>query len=161
METNTEKRGPGRPPRKEQNQKRRRRREGMGIERNLRLFIPEDVKDPDYHYHWINDKPGRLHARTVQDDYDIVTEEELKGEKHDGEGTQVKRAIGTGENGEWMYSYLCRKPKDFYVEDKAKEQERIAQFERQAREGIPASNDGLDTDDHAYVPEGRRNVIGR
>lgn len=147
----------GRQPRKEKLKKERRRRGGMGLETNMRLHIPDEQKDPNYHYHWLNDSPGRIIAKTKQDDYDIVTEAELKV---GGENVQVKRAVGTGANGEWQYAYLCKKPKEYYDSDKAKEQEDIASAEKATKEGAPPAVDGLNTADHAYVPKDHRNVIG-
>ena len=151
------KRGPGRPPRQEAVKKSRRRREGLGLDRNLRLHVPEGVKDPNFHYHWINDNPGRILNKTVQDDYDIVTEEDLRGEKlGEGEGTQVKRAVGTGPDGGWKYAYLCRKPKDFYKEDQKTEQAEIDAKMKAIKQG---SQEGLGKEDHSYVPKGHQNVV--
>ncbi len=147
----------GRTPRKEKVKKERRRRSGLGLETNMRLHIPDDQKDPNYHYHWLNDSPGRIAAKTVKDDYDIVTEAELR---EGGENVQVKRAVGTGANGEWQYAYLCKKPKEYYDGDKATEQESIASAEKAAKEGAPPGADGLSTSDHGYVPDGHKNVIG-
>ena len=148
---------PGRPDRKEDVKKVRRRREGMGVERNQRLNVPEKWKDPNFHYHWINETPGRIMNKTEQDDYDIVTEEEMRGEKlGTGEGTQVKRAVGTGADGQWQYAYLCRKPKDFYKTDKLEEQAEIAKKMDAIKHG---SAEGLDKDDQAYTPRGHQNVI--
>ena len=151
------KRSPGRPPRQDTVKKTRRRREGLGLDRNLRLHVPEDWKDKNFHYHWINDTPGRLMNKTVQDDYDIVTEEELRGEKiGEGEGTQVKRAVGTGADGGWQYAYLCRKPKDFYDEDKQSEQAEIDSKMQSIKQG---NQEQIGKGDHAYVPKGHQNVI--
>ena len=155
----------GRAPRKEESKKRRRRREGIGIEGSLRLHVPEEAKDPNFHYHWLTDKPGRIQAKTVNDDYDIVTEQELQArlDKKDytagDKDTQAMRAVGYGENGQWMNAYLCKKPKEFYDEDKAKEQEDIAEAMKATKEGLPGGSDGLGTADHVYTPEDRVNVI--
>jgi len=151
------KRSPGRPPRQEAVKKVRRRRDDLGIERNQRLNVPESWKDPKFHYHWINETPGRIMNKTEQDDYDIVTEEEIRGEKlGDGEGTQVKRAVGTGADGQWQYAYLCRKPKEYYEEDKKKEQAEIELKMKSIQKGNP---EGMDKEDHAYTPRGHQNVI--
>lgn len=144
----------GRPDRKEEVKTERRRRNGMGLDRNRRLHYAEDKKDPAYEYRWANDTPGRIAGLTEQDDYDIVMED---GEG--GEGTPVKRAVGTGPSGEWKHAYLVRKPKKYYEADKKEEQDSIADAEQDMKEKPAPSADGLSRNDHAYVPQDRVNVI--
>lgn len=182
MEQEQERRKPGRPPnvpvqrsegredRKEQTQKARRRRQGLGLERNKRIVIPDAAKDPNYHYYVANDTPGRMHGLTKNDDYDVVTQDMLdnqlrksRGEEplpEGGDGSPVKIPVGTGRDGQWMYGYLLRKPKEYYEADKAQEQKSIADAEKVMKEGPAPSADGLNRADHAYVPSGHRNQIG-
>jgi len=179
-----ERRGPGRPPkaepavarsegrqdRKEEIKTARRRRQGMGRDRNKRIVIPDAAKDPNYHYYVANDTPGRIDQLTKNDDYDIVTKEMLenqlrksRGEEavpQDGDGTPARIAVGTGKDGQWMYGYVLRKPKEFHDEDKAKEQASLADAEKAMKDGPASSASGLSSADHAYVPKGHRNVIG-
>ena len=70
----------GRPPRDQVEQTERRRRQPGSLNRmgTSALSIPEECKDPDYHYHWVNDVRGRVQALTTHDDYDIVTIDELE-----------------------------------------------------------------------------------
>lgn len=159
--TETEiKRGPGRPPRKQVEKKKRRRRDDMSLSRHDRLAVPENAKDPNYQYRWVNDSPGRIHALTQMDDYDVVTEEELSGQEYDGEGTPVRRALGFGPGGDEYHAYLCKKPREYYEADKAKEQEAIAEVEKAAEQGVAPGEDGLTSADHAYVPRGHQNRLG-
>ena len=62
-----DKRGPGRPKRSEEVKAVRRRRGSMGADRDLKLHVPDDLKDPDFVYRWVNDKPGRVAQRTIPD----------------------------------------------------------------------------------------------
>lgn len=161
-----EKRGPGRPPRKQEVKQRRRRRTEMGVSRHDPLAIPEKAKDKNFVYRFINDVPGRVQSLTQLDDYDVVTEEELNarlaGEDfvESSEGTPVVRKTRGFDGGE-MDVYLVKKPKDYYEADKAEEQEAIAQVEKAAEEeGITPGKDGLTAADNAYVPKGHRNRLG-
>lgn len=147
------KRGPGRPPRQEEVKQRRRRREGLGAERNLKLNVPESMKDPNFVYRWVNDRPGRVLQMTTMDDWEkapIVTEQNA------GEGTVETRVVdkSVGER-----AVLLRKPKDFYEADKAEEQKLLDARDETMRRGAPDSQEGLSSSDNAYVPGGR-NIIG-
>ena len=155
------KRPVGRPPRQEEVKAERRRRAGSGIERHLRLSIPEEYKDPNYVYRWINDNLDRVKLKTTQDDWDIVHEHELPNatvKQGEGEGTPIKRIVGRGPDGLPMPAYLCRKRKDYYQADKAKEQKAIEDAENAVlTHKTAAGSQGLNPsspDDKAYIPGG-------
>jgi hypothetical protein len=132
----------------------RRRRAGMGLERTLKLYYPEALKDPNFEYRWINDSPGRIEAKTVDDDWDVVTE------KRNGAAAKVRRPVDTGRTGQPLYAVLCRKPKHLYQQDKAEEQKVINAQEEAMRRGPVASPPGDSVESSTtYVPGGR-NVIG-
>src|SRR3990167_3871638 len=114
-----ERRGPGRPSRQETMQRQRRRRDTLDHGRNLKLHVPDEAKDPEFYYRWINNRPGRVRDLTHADDYDIVSSEELASKSL---GTTVERAASKF-NDETMI--LVRKRKEFYDADKAKEQKAI------------------------------------
>lgn len=146
------KRGPGRPPRQEEVKQRRRRREGLGADRNLKLNVPESMKDPNFVYRWVNDRPGRVQQLTTMDDWEkapVVTEQNA------GEGTVETRVVdkSVGER-----AVLLRKPKEFYEADKAEEQKQLDARDEALRHGAPQSSEGL-SGPEAYVPGGR-NIIG-
>lgn len=163
-------RGPGRPPnqpatRAQEVQLKRRRREGMGAERNMKLHIPEDAKDPNFTYRWVNDRPGRVRNLTIQDDYDVVSANELNGAGLDlengpaAEGSVMKRT-GDKFTGESMV--LLKKPKEFYLKDKAEEQKLIDARDALLRKAPPTdSGDGLTAKDNAYIPGGRNIIAGK
>lgn len=142
----TPKRGPGRPPRTEEVRQQRRRRADTGSTAGLKMYVHPDAKDPNYEYRIFNDSPGRIHSKTVMDDWDIVTIDQMHG-KHDpgrqhGEGTQVQFLAGEGKDRKAMSAYLCRKPKDLYEQDKKQEQAAIRAQEEEMRRGHVASPHG-------------------
>jgi hypothetical protein len=146
------KRGPGRPPRQEEVKQRRRRREGLGADRNLKLAVPENLKDPNFVYRWVNDRPGRVQQLTTMDDWEkapVVTEQNA------GEGTVETRVVdkSVGER-----AVLLRKPKEFYEADKAEEQKQLDARDEALRRAPPQDPQGL-SGPEAYVPNGR-NIIG-
>lgn len=150
-------------PRQDEVKERRRRREGSGAERNMKLHVPEEAKDPKHVYRWVNDRPGRVRQLTQQDDYEVVSSTEMGGETpiENGpaaEGTVMARAADkiTGER-----MVLLKKPKDYYEKDKAEEQKALDARDELLRKGLPVSQEGLSGKDHAYVPGGRNVVGGR
>lgn len=163
-----EPRRPGRPSnaerasRAEETQTRRRRRESLGNDRNLKLYIPESAKDENFVYRWVNARDGRVRHLTQEDDWDVVHAGDLKGGDPDpiksiSEGTVMQR-VGNQVTGENMA--LLRKPKEFFEEDKKKEQASIDALEETMRRGPMPNSEGLGASDHAYVPGGR-NIVGR
>lgn len=132
-----------RPDRKEEVKQDRRRRGKMGLDRHLRLYVPPEKLDPAYKHRWINDSLGRLHAKTNQDDWDRVPDEE-------------PRIVGIGPDGKAMHAYLCRKRKDYYAADKAEEQAAIKEQEDAVlMHKTAAGQGGLNPNapaDYAYVP---------
>lgn len=150
------KRGPGRPPRQVEMQQRRRRRSDLGMDGHLKLAVPEDKKERGFTYRWFNDVTGRLDGKTVHDDWDIVREN-INPDQDNGEGTPVRRSVGVAPDGKPLYAYLCKKPDEFYREDKAKEQKSIDETEAALRRGEVKGADAL-TGPHAYVPGGRQGI---
>jgi hypothetical protein len=151
----------GRPDRKEEVQTRRRRRTGLGDDRNLKLHIPESLKDANFEYRWVNDRAGRVRQMTVEDDWDVVDTVKLgvdpDPEQNIAEGTVMAR-IGDKITGERMT--LLRKPKEFYDSDRKERFERLDKLEASMKRAAPPSQQGLSAQDNAYVPGGK-NTIGR
>lgn len=136
--------------RAEDTRQQRRRRADAGQTAGLKLHVPEELRDRNSAERWINDDGQRIHAKTVLDDWDIVKDKDIDGQR---EGTPVKRLVGKGDAGQPLHAYLCRKPKEWYDEDKGKEQDAIKRREEDIRRGAPQGPDGL-TGPQAYVPEG-------
>jgi len=146
----TEQRQPTMRQREEKAQ--RRRREDMGVGRLRRISVDTSKFDPKYTYRVINDDPGRVHALTKQDDWDIVTNAEMgeRDSKESGVGSGVEFVVdkSSGRRG-----VLVKKLKEYYDSDKAKEQavvtESVAALKRGEHRGSEALNGPT-----AYVPEG-------
>ena len=157
------KRGPGRPLRQEEVKKERRRRGILGPERNLKLYVPEAAKDPNYVYRFINDRPGsdRVAKLTQQDDYEIVHQHQLLGgygseAPAEGQpGTPVRRRVGS-DGGQPIYAHLVRKPKEYYDADKKAEQALITDAENVVLSGKRQGSNELSPADNAYTPGERR-----
>jgi hypothetical protein len=154
------KRGPGRPPnRVEEVKAERRRRIDPGENGQGPLGLSQSKQDPGFHYHWINDTPGRLHEKTVNDDYDKVEDPSLVlGGDTNSEGSAVRRLVGAHADGKPKYAYLCRKPIEYYKKDRLEKQATVNDLEKQIRGG--KVKDGLSTDDpHSYVPDGAASPV--
>lgn len=150
------KRGPGRPPRAQAEQQGRRRRESLGEDRNLKLHVAADLKDPNFEYRWVNDRPGRVHQMTVQDDWDVVSTDRPDQLTAAAEGSVMRRAVDkfTGEN-----AVLLKKPKEYFEADRLEKQRPVDAVEKALRSGPAPSPEGI-SGSEAYVPGGK-NTIGR
>jgi len=146
--------------RQDETRKRRRRREGLGDERNLKLHIPESMKDPGFEYRWVNDRPGRIRQLTVEDDWDVVDTAKMGGDpdpdKNIAEGTVLSR-VGDKYTGE--KTTLIRKPKDLYAADRKERDDKLKKIEDTMRRAVPPVQGGLGDADNAYIPGGK-NIIG-
>lgn len=143
-----------RPSRQEQVKAQRRRRDTLGADRNLKLHVPEEAKDPNFEYRWIKNTTGRVQQLTQMDDYDVVSQTDLDSQSI---GTQVQR---TSNKSDGESVVLVRKPRQFFEEDKAKEAKRIDATEEAMRRAPPSSSEGL-SGSEAYVPGGKNVVNGR
>lgn len=138
----------------EEERAQRRRRVDTGDGRLRNLAINGKV-DPNYVYRWVNDDPGRIHALTVTDDYDVVTTEMTgeRAEKDKGTGSNVERVVDkvTGKR-----AILLRKPREYYVADKAKEQASIDELDSAIKSGVSSAPNSLQASEpgKAYVPQG-------
>lgn len=146
----------GRPPRQEVEQEQRRRRQPGSLNRMVAspLAIPEECKDPAYHYHWVNDVRGRVRALTTQDDYDVVTMDELEEMAHRnratpdlnrdsfaGNGNTVSLPVDTTKSGQEVRAILLKKRQSFYQADYEEGlAQRQAMMEGRVYEGEMASD---------------------
>lgn len=146
-----------RPARTEEIKVERRRRQGMGAERNMKLHVPETAKDPDFQYRWVNNTPGRIKQLTEMDDYEVVSSADGAIDAGKAGGTVVTRTVNRIEGDE---AALLRKPRHFYEADKAEEQKLLDARDEQLRQGAAPSSEGL-SGSEAYVPGGRSGQSGR
>lgn len=135
--------------RAQETQRTRRRRSDSGPLAGLKLAVPEDLKEPGFEYRWVNDDEVRIHAKTVEDDWDVVKSKAIDGT---GEGTPVSRNVGRTESGAPLRAVLCRKPLDWYRVDKAKEQERLKTQETHIKQGGAPAAGGLQGPT-TYIPD--------
>lgn len=141
----------GRPPRKEAVKRDRRRRNSALLNGTQQtLEVDREIREQyegEYELRWINDdSKGRLHAKTNDDDWEIV-----KGK--DGENI-AKRAGLQSDGSKALHTYLCRKPKDWCAADRA---EKDAILDRQVSElkrGSSSDPNSIQATGQAYVPEG-------
>ncbi len=145
-----------RAPRTEEVKSERRRRAGTGQANGLKLHVPDDMKDSNFEYRWVNDRPGRVHQLTAQDDWDVVSTDRTDQLTAAAEGSVMRRAVdkATGDN-----AVLLRKRKEFYEADKLEKQKPVDEMEKALRGGAAPSSEGL-SGPTAYVPGGK-NTIGR
>ena len=156
------KRPVGRPPRQEETKNRRRRREGIGPERNLKLYIPEESKDPNFVYRWVNDRPGRVRQLTTMDDYEVVSHGELIGGDPDPAGNTADGTVmtRTADSRIGEKTVLVKKLREYYESDKREEQKLVDAREDAMRRAPPISQEESSSGGPtAYIPGGR-NIIG-
>jgi len=142
-----------RQPRMEVEKQQRRRRDDLSVGRLRHLDVTN--KDPNYEYRWVNDDPGRLHQLTVADDWDIAPQTGEASARDKGVGTGMERVVDKRSG---KRAILLRKPKQYYLEDKAKEQALIDETEKAIKRGQTPAAPGVAGEAlqgaHAYVPSG-------
>lgn len=129
----------------------RRRRADTSETRNMKLHVPKDQLDPNFVYRFVNDVPGRIHDKTVNDDWEIVAQT--------SDQVPTQRHVGVEATGASRKAVLLRKPKEYYQEDEDKKQAAISAREEAMRTGVTDSPQGL-SGPTTYVPGGV-NTISR
>lgn len=129
--------------------------------------IPAENLDLDnFVYRWINDEPGKMRMATQLDDYDFVQSHELGPdfnlEATDSESSErVRMFSGRDQHGNPVFTYLVKKPREFWIEDNEEVVERReAMMAGRVYEG-EATEDKEDRpggSDKFYVPSGT--VVG-
>lgn len=145
-------------PRQAEVAQKRRRREGIGAERNLKMHIPGHDSDPNWVYRYANDRPGRIHQLTVDDDWEIAPDQfginGISGQSA-GLGTVTERVVDkyTGEK-----AILLRKPRNYHEADIAAKEVERKKGDATLRRGALPSPAGAAAGE-TYVPGGK-NIIG-
>lgn len=160
-----------RPSRMDSERWQRRRRQPGSLDRMVtsNLGIPEECKDPEYHYHWINNVRGMPQALNMQDDYEYVTFDELleNARRKRADFTLNRDAYGGGSHIERLVerdgtkAVLMKKPKDMYEYDYEEAiAGRQAMMEARVYGGELDMEAGGRSEDlqNAYVPRG--NTLG-
>lgn len=81
--------------------------------------IPENMKDPRFHYMIVNDSPGRVNMFQARG-YELVVDKALANYLNQREGEPIKFATGMA-NPAW--AYLMKIEKELFEEDMKAEQE--------------------------------------
>src|SRR6185295_4217371 len=142
--------------RQAETQQTRRRREGLGPERNLKMHVPGHDIDPNWVYRYANDRPGRIHQLTVDDDWEPAPNQRGAAGHEAAIGTGTERVVDkyTGER-----AILLRKPRKYHEADEAaKEQERKKGDATLRRGPLPSPNGAAE---QTYVPGGRNIINGQ
>ena len=127
-------RRPGRPPRVEKKEEGRRRKSGEMDGNNLKLRVEKTPKLAGYQLRWFNDEGTKIHDKTVLDDWDFVTKDDVtvEGRVDVGDAT-LNSTIDPGERvsipveiggGQTTRAFLCKKRKDWFDADRAKLRQR-------------------------------------
>lgn len=139
----------GRPPRDKEIATERRRRK-VGAVHGLKLIVDEEKLDRNkFTYRFANDRPGRIHALTVQDDYEIVPQQ-------DG-APSLSYHAGLGVDNAPMKTILVRKPKQWYEDDQREKQKQIDETDMAIKRGSlrnASTEAAAIAGAHGYVPEG-------
>jgi hypothetical protein len=120
---------------------------------NQRLEVPAQYKDPRFTYRWVKDNSTRLH-QMKQKDWELVDDPRIaKDDRNSGIGSRIERVSDerTTHNPEKVF--LMRKPKEFYDEDKGKEQARLKAQEQAIERGQVRNAEGQ-SEPGMYVPAG-------
>jgi len=132
-----------------------RRRKAETAVAGIRLAVPESVLDHDrFEYRWLNDTPARIHAKTKDDDWDIVTRDGVKEASPDLSNA-FRYVVGTNKDGSPLYAYLCRKPRNYFDDDQRTKHRHL---DRQL-EDLRRGNDREGTTQSDYVPAGGISIV--
>lgn len=117
--------------------------------------LPVGRTDPNYHYHWANDEPGRVEL-FLASAYEFVAKGEVTlapgvVPRDSDPGDRVSAVVGRQGDGTPLRAYLMKKPMDLYLEDQAEGQKVPDMIEEAIRKGKVSSD--LD-DGKFYVPRG-------
>jgi len=122
---------------------RKKRKPAGGTYSKLTVDIPDDMKEK-YHYHWINDTPGRL-LQAQNGDYEFVSPQEVG---FDNNESKVKVFAGVNDDGSPIFAYLMKIRMEWYTEDQAEQQKHLDKMDSAMRKGK------LNDVPMGYVPEG-------
>lgn len=114
--------------------RRNRRRAAASETTGGRLGVNPSLLDHDrFAYRWINDEPGRIEQKHMQD-WDVVPQ---NGEKEDSTdlGSAISIVVGANPDGSPKRAYLCRKLKTYFDEDAKAAQEELDRQLEQLRRG--------------------------
>jgi len=116
----------------------RRRQPGIHGRGRQKLTAPEIT---GYYTAFVNDVGTRINDKTVHDDYEFVTREEVgdhigeDGKSNNDLGSKVRVLVDKSERGEPIYAYLLKKKLEYVEADRAEKEEIRMEKERALRRG--------------------------
>lgn len=145
--------------RAEEVRQQRRRRADLDDESNAPLAVNHKFLDHDnYAYRFINDTPGRL-QKMYDEDWDKVEDPRVMAQAN-SEGAAIRRLVGANKDGTPLYSYLHRKPKKMYDEDRGRKMAKVNETEEALKRGMTGNTGALSADSPgAYIPGGKKEVV--
>lgn len=131
-----------------------RKRKGFGS-RQAKLWVDPDSLDPNYHYYWFRDEPGRI-EQALDVGYEFVTPDQIRTAtgveiRDTSLGKQVSVVAGTYENGSACHQILMRIPQELYQEYYEEEQEYNDRVDNAIKNGVVAN---ADKPENFYVADG-------
>lgn len=110
--------------------------------------------DPAFHYHWINDIPGRVEM-ALASGYQFVVKTEITltpgvVPRDSDPGSHVSAIVGSQEGGDPLRAYLMKIPLELYEESQGIIQQRIDRVDEAIRQGKTSGQE----DKNFYVPKG-------
>lgn len=141
--------------RAEEQRAKRRRRADTSYEGAHRLSVNHELLDHNkFAYRFVNDIGDRIVDKTVRDDWDKVLDPDVK-EDTDGLGAPIRKVVGRNVDGSPLYSYLLKKPKEFFDEDAKKKSLRRDELDATIKRGqhVGPAVQGADTT-NSYTPDG-------
>ena len=120
---------------------------------NQKLSVPEAMKDPRFTYRWVKDVNTR-HYEMKRKDWEYVEDANIaQDERNSGIGTRIERVGDERTTPKPVKTFLMRKPKEFYEEDKAIQQKSLKAQEQAIVRG-EARNEQGQSEPGMYVPAG-------
>lgn len=120
----------------------------------LRLGVPEERKDPNWDYRWVNDSDMRIH-NMIQRDWEFAESELDVSNTDTGMGSRVERTVNERSTKGPQKGFLMKKPKEIYEEDQAAKEAKRKQLEKSMEKGQAQSAEGLQGP-HSYVVPGTK-----
>lgn len=118
-----------------------------------KLGVAEERKDPRFVYRWVLDSANRMHDLKAKD-WEPAPPETTAGDLRDmGVGTVIERMGNVKTVPKPEKHVLVRKPKEFYEEDKAREQAKIKEHEKAIVRGQTRNAEGR-SEPGMYIPAG-------
>jgi hypothetical protein len=129
----------------------------------MKLSIPEERKDKDFEYRWVNDTPMRVASLEARD-WELVNDMTIASDaRNSSTGTRIERIVDERTVNTPKTGFLMRKYKEFYDEDERRKETAIDKGEEAIKHGnLPhaasTNGRGLTEADKMYIPKEGINI---